>query len=142
MMGGTMRAPLTAMIFALELTGDLNAAAGAAHRLRGGRCRDGLLLRRSILTEKVARRGHHLMREYSVDPLNPARRRRDGSRTSPIPATMPFPELSDRIAHRDPKLTRGGRASPSLTRMGGWLASSRGATFCARSRRTVTATHQ
>ena len=28
-----------------------------------------LLLRRSILTEKVARRGFHLSREYSVDPL-------------------------------------------------------------------------
>ncbi len=28
-----------------------------------------LTLRRSILTEKVARRGYHLSREYSVDPL-------------------------------------------------------------------------
>ena len=28
-----------------------------------------LLLRRSILTEKVARRGHHLLREYRVDPF-------------------------------------------------------------------------
>src|SRR6185437_10807942 len=28
-----------------------------------------LVLRRSILTEKVARRGYHVMREYAVDPL-------------------------------------------------------------------------
>jgi chloride channel protein, CIC family len=28
-----------------------------------------LMLRRSILTEKVARRGYHLSREYAVDPL-------------------------------------------------------------------------
>jgi CIC family chloride channel protein len=28
-----------------------------------------LWLRRSILTEKVARRGHHLSREYAVDPF-------------------------------------------------------------------------
>ena len=28
-----------------------------------------LLLKRSILTEKVARRGFHLSREYAVDPL-------------------------------------------------------------------------
>jgi CBS-domain-containing membrane protein len=28
-----------------------------------------LTLRRSILTEKVARRGYHLSREYTVDPL-------------------------------------------------------------------------
>jgi hypothetical protein len=28
-----------------------------------------LLMRRSILTEKIARRGHHLLREYRVDPF-------------------------------------------------------------------------
>ena len=32
-----------------------------------------LLLRRSILTEKVARRGHHVMREYIVDPFETMR---------------------------------------------------------------------
>jgi CIC family chloride channel protein len=72
-MGGTMRAPLTAMMFAIELTGDaalvvpLLAACGAAYALTV------LLLKRSILTEKVARRGHHLTREYSIDPLDVAR---------------------------------------------------------------------
>jgi CBS domain-containing protein len=30
-----------------------------------------LVMKRSILTEKVARRGYHLSREYSVDPLEP-----------------------------------------------------------------------
>jgi H+/Cl- antiporter ClcA/CBS domain-containing protein len=68
-MGGTMRSPLTATFFAVELTGDsqallpLIAACGAAHAVTV------LLMRRSILTEKVARRGHHLVREYSVDPF-------------------------------------------------------------------------
>ena len=28
-----------------------------------------LVLKRSVLTEKIARRGHHLSREYDVDPL-------------------------------------------------------------------------
>ena len=28
------------------------------------------MVRRSILTEKVARRGHHLVREYRVDPFS------------------------------------------------------------------------
>ena len=28
-----------------------------------------LLLKRSILTEKIARRGQHVVREYSVDPF-------------------------------------------------------------------------
>ncbi|QOZ37599.1 chloride channel protein [Bradyrhizobium sp. CCBAU 53421] len=68
-MGGTMRSPLTATFFAVELTGNthvllpLIAACGTAHGVTV------LLMRRSILTEKVARRGHHLVREYRVDPF-------------------------------------------------------------------------
>ncbi|HLI11394.1 MAG TPA: chloride channel protein [Alphaproteobacteria bacterium] len=68
-MGGTMRSPLTGIMFALELTRDLGAllplliACSAAFALTV------LLLKRSILTEKVARRGHHIMREYIVDPF-------------------------------------------------------------------------
>ncbi|HKP30130.1 MAG TPA: chloride channel protein [Gemmatimonadales bacterium] len=69
MLGGTMRAPFTAAVFGLELTHDLNVlaplflAAVAAHAVTV------LALPRSILTEKVARRGFHLSREYTVDPL-------------------------------------------------------------------------
>ena len=37
MMGGTMRSPLTAMFFLLELTRDFNAFARVARRLRGPR---------------------------------------------------------------------------------------------------------
>jgi H+/Cl- antiporter ClcA len=68
-LGGTMRSPLTAVIFALELTHDINAlpalliAAVVAHGFTV------LLMKRSILTEKVARRGYHISREYAVDPL-------------------------------------------------------------------------
>ncbi len=68
-LGGTMRAPFTAVLFALELTHDINVmlpllvAAMLAHGTTV------LLLKRSILTEKVARRGFHLTREYSIDPL-------------------------------------------------------------------------
>ena len=64
-----MRAPFTAILFALELTHDINVllpllvAAMLAHATTV------LLLKRSILTEKVSRRGFHLSREYSVDPL-------------------------------------------------------------------------
>src|SRR5215469_4750163 len=71
-MGGTMRSPLTAIVFALELTHNVGAllplsvACIAAHATT-------LLLRRSILTEKVARRGHHVMREYIVDPFETMR---------------------------------------------------------------------
>ena len=68
-MGGTMRSPLTATFFAAEITGNthvllpLLAACVTAHLVTV------LLMRRSILTEKVARRGHHLSREYRVDPF-------------------------------------------------------------------------
>jgi CIC family chloride channel protein len=68
-LGGTMRSPFTGIIFALELTHDVNMllplllAVTIAHGFTV------LTLRRSILTEKVARRGFHLSREYAVDPL-------------------------------------------------------------------------
>ena len=68
-MGGTMRAPLTATFFAVELTGNthvlvpLIAACAAAHAVTV------LLMKRSILTEKIARRGHHIVREYRIDPF-------------------------------------------------------------------------
>jgi H+/Cl- antiporter ClcA/predicted transcriptional regulator len=71
-MGGAMRSPLTATIFALELTHDINAlpalliAGVIAHAFTV------LVMRRSILTEKVARRGYQICREYSVDPLEMA----------------------------------------------------------------------
>jgi len=68
-LGGTMRSPFTATIFALELTHDMNSmlplfiAATLAHAFTV------LVLKRSILTEKISRRGFHLSREYAVDPL-------------------------------------------------------------------------
>jgi H+/Cl- antiporter ClcA len=68
-LGGTMRSPLTGAVFALELTGDLNAlpALLLASVLAYGFTV--LVMKRSILTEKLARRGQHVSREYSVDPL-------------------------------------------------------------------------
>ena len=68
-LGGTMRSPFTGVVFALELTHDVNIllplliAVTIAHGFTV------LLLGRSILTEKVARRGFHMSREYAVDPL-------------------------------------------------------------------------
>lgn len=69
MMGGTMRSPFTAIVFALELTHDLNALPALLTACVAADAVTVLLMRRSILTEKVARRGHHLTREYGVDPL-------------------------------------------------------------------------
>lgn len=68
-MGGTMRSPFTGIVFAIELTHDVNmlfpllVAVVLAHGVTV------LSMKRSILTEKVARRGYHLTREYACDPL-------------------------------------------------------------------------
>jgi chloride channel protein, CIC family len=68
-LGGTMRSPFTSIVFAFELTHDGNVflplliGSVVAHGFTV------LTLKRSILTEKVARRGFHLSREYAVDPL-------------------------------------------------------------------------
>jgi chloride channel protein, CIC family len=68
-MSGVMRAPMTGALFAAELTNHLSAlpetiAAGSAAYAVSV-----LIMRRSILTEKIARRGRHVLREYSVDAL-------------------------------------------------------------------------
>lgn len=63
------RSPLTAIVFSFELTHDtgsllpLLVTCSVAHLISS------LVLKRSILTEKVARRGFHVVREYQVEPL-------------------------------------------------------------------------
>jgi H+/Cl- antiporter ClcA/CBS domain-containing protein len=72
-LGGMMRAPFTAVIFALELTHDVHSllplliASVAAYAFTV------LVMKRSILTEKIARRGFDIFREYGVDPLEKSR---------------------------------------------------------------------
>jgi chloride channel protein, CIC family len=62
-----MRAPFTSAIFALELTHDFQALPLLMIGSVASLTVTVLLMRRSILTEKIARRGHHLSREYAVD---------------------------------------------------------------------------
>jgi CIC family chloride channel protein len=68
-LAGVTRSPLTAIVFSLELTHDVDLllplliVATLAHLISV------LTLPRSILTEKVARRGFHVLREYTVEPL-------------------------------------------------------------------------
>jgi len=68
-LGGTMRSPFTGIVFAIELTHDFNAVLPLLVANVLAYAVSVLLLKRSILTEKVSRRGFHLSREYSVDPL-------------------------------------------------------------------------
>jgi CBS domain-containing protein len=68
-LGGTMRSPFTGIVFALELTHDFNSLLPLLVASSCSYAFTVLFLKRSILTEKIARRGFHLSREYSVDPL-------------------------------------------------------------------------
>ena len=68
-LAGTMRLPLTSVIFALELTHDLNALPAMLIASVVSYGLNVLVLKHSILTEKVARRGYLITQEYAVDPL-------------------------------------------------------------------------
>ncbi|WP_448955548.1 chloride channel protein [Labrys neptuniae] len=70
MMSGAMRAPLTGALFAVELTGHFNALPQTVAAAAGAYAISVLILRRSILTEKIARRGRHVLQEYTLDPFN------------------------------------------------------------------------
>ena len=69
-LSGAMRAPLTGALFAAELTGRFEALPCALAASAGAYAVSVLIMRRSILTEKIARRGHHILQEYTVDPLD------------------------------------------------------------------------
>jgi len=103
-LGGTMRSPLTGVVFALELTHDINmvlpllVAVTIAHGFTV------LTLRRSILTEKISRRGYHLSREYAVDPLE-ILFVREVMRTSvaALPADAPYDKLRHSLRGDSPR---------------------------------------
>jgi H+/Cl- antiporter ClcA len=110
-LGGTMRSPFTGVIFTLELTHEVNilvtllVAAVIAHAFTV------LTLRRSILTEKVSRRGYHLSREYAIDPLE-ILFVREVMRTNSVvlPANLPLTDVLQSI--RTAGAPRGQRLYP------------------------------
>jgi CIC family chloride channel protein len=107
MMGGTMRSPLTGMIFLLELTHDLPALPALLVGTVAALCVTVLLLRRSILTEKLARRGQHITREYSVDAFALRRVGEVMDRTPPVVAGhMTVAELTAQLARPGSPLGR------------------------------------
>ena len=107
MMGGTMRSPFTAIIFVLELTMDVSVVPALLVACIAADAVTVLLMKRSILTEKVARHGHHVMREYVVSPLQTVRVEQVMDRAAPtIPAASPVAEVARRLASHDPVLVR------------------------------------
>jgi CIC family chloride channel protein len=106
-MGGTMRSPFTGMVFLLELTHDLEALPAVMVGSVAALGVTVLLLRRSILTEKIARRGLHINREYSVDVFNLLRVGEVMDNNPPtVPGDMSLAKFSDMIANNHPELSR------------------------------------
>jgi chloride channel protein, CIC family len=69
MLAGSLGVPLTAILFSLEVTHCLPALLPLTLACIASYLVTALLMPRSILTEKLSRRGNHLSREYGVDPL-------------------------------------------------------------------------
>jgi chloride channel protein, CIC family len=67
--GGAMRAPLTGIIFTVELTHAWPALFPLIIASITAYAASVLILDRSVLTEKIARRGLHLTCDYTTDPL-------------------------------------------------------------------------
>ena len=106
-LGGTMRAPLTAVIFALEVTHDINMLVPLLLAVTVSHAFSVLTMRRSILTEKVARRGLHLSCEYAVDPLE-ILRVRDVMRTNivALPADVLCGDVAPQLRNTGPRRTQ------------------------------------
>ncbi|HEY3706966.1 MAG TPA: chloride channel protein [Terracidiphilus sp.] len=69
MLSGALGVPLTAILFSLELTHGWAALLPLVLACTASYLATALMMPRSILTEKLSRRGYHLSREYGVDPL-------------------------------------------------------------------------
>jgi len=107
MMGGTMRAPFTAIAFMVETTHDINLLPGLLIACVAADAVTVLLLRRSILTEKIARHGHHVMREYIVNPLHLVHVGDVMEKDVPtVPAGLAVDGLFQRLADEDPVIAR------------------------------------
>lgn len=107
MLGGTMRAPLTATVFLLELTHDVEALPALLVGSVAALCVTVLRMRRSILTEKLARRGQHIAREYTVDPLERTRVGEVMDVDAPlVHADETVGRLAERIANGEGALAR------------------------------------
>ncbi|MBV6394486.1 MAG: Voltage-gated ClC-type chloride channel ClcB [Anaerolineales bacterium] len=116
--GSAARATFTLIIFAFELTHDYNAilplmlvcviADGVAI----------LLMRNSIMTEKLARRGLRIPQDFEADILQQMNVG-EVMDTAPatIPDTMTVRELTDRVASGDPQLG-GHQAFPIMSEAG------------------------
>ncbi len=113
-LSGAIGCPLTATVLSLELTHNYGlllpvlTASIVAHAFTV------LLQKRSILTERISRRGHHLSREYGVDPLETVRVAETmRTRTVVLPAGLREEDARRWLEHgRDKNAQRGQRLYP------------------------------
>jgi len=106
--GSASRATFSFIIFAFEITRDYNAVLPL---MLVSVIADGIAMllmpRASIMTEKLARRGLHIHQDYEADVLQQVMVAETMDKEAPIlPADMRVSELSDRIARRDPAVSR------------------------------------
>ena len=103
-LSGAMRAPLTGTLFAVEVTGHFDLLPVALGAAVASYAVSVLMMPRSIFTERLARRGHHIVQEFATDTLETTKAR-EIMTTAPatLPASMPLYQvvamMSDLHAH-------------------------------------------
>ncbi len=103
-LSGAMRAPLTGTLFAVEVTGHFDLLPAALGAAMASYAVSVLMMPRSIFTERLARRGHHIVQEYATDTLETTKARQIMTAApATLPATTPLQEviavMSDLHAH-------------------------------------------
>src|SRR5580704_15184354 len=94
MLSGSLGVPLTAIVFCLEITRCLPALLPVMIGCVAAYAMTSLIMPRSILTEKLSRRGYHLTREYGTDPLETVSVLEIMNETEPpLPDTAILPDI-------------------------------------------------
>lgn len=105
--GSAARAPFTFIIFAFELTRDYDSVLPLMMVVVVAHAVAMLLMKNSIMTEKLARRGLHVHQEYEVDVFQQVQVGEAMDRHPAIvPATVTIGELAERIAAGEAELVR------------------------------------
>jgi CBS domain-containing protein len=104
---GAIGCPLTAAVLSLELTHNYGLLLPVLTGSVVAHAFTVLFQKRSILTERISRRGYHLSREYGVDPLETVRVSETmRTRTVVLPAGMSAEDARAWLEHGHDKLGR------------------------------------
>jgi chloride channel protein, CIC family len=101
MLSGSLGVPLTAILFMLEVTHSLPALLPVMLGCVAAYAMTSLIMPRSILTEKLSRRGYHLTREYGIDPLETITVAEIMRETAPADCVADGTELPEVYAYND-----------------------------------------